>query len=117
MRDEWYGHRNPVTGEPIGDRDEWLSWDFALADAVQTIEDYSDQYGLLAWELDDDMVYVNANRKIHKFKSAIERKTNGKNYKAAPGEYFVPEVKTRGERIQTFQEWVIKESEKDNPVE
>lgn len=119
MRDEWYGHRNPASGEPVGDRTEWIEWDFALAYAVQTIEDYSDEYGLLAWELADERVEVNANKKIHKFKAAIERTTSGKNYKASPGEYFIPEVFSRGKdgEIQSFAEWIEKEAKKNGPVE
>ena len=118
MHDEWYGHRT-VSGREIGDKDEWIDWDYALANAFQTIEDYTDQYGLLAWELADERVEVNANRKTPKFKAAIDRATSGKNYKALPGEYYVPEVFSRDRegRIQTFEEWILAEAEKNDPVE
>lgn len=115
MRDEWYGHRDPITFEPVGDRTEFLSWDFLLMDALDVIENYVDQKsGLPIWELEDDMAYVNANRKINKFQEAIDGKTSSKKYKPEPGEYFVPDLKTRrtdenGEMVfQTFQEWVEK---------
>lgn len=104
----------------MGDRDEWTSWDYALIGAFQTIEDYSDEYGLLAWERDDEAVVVDAVRKIHPFKQAVELKTRGtekKPYKPAAGEYFVPRLSSRrkdenGEEVyRTFREWV--ESEAD----
>ena len=53
MADDWFGHRHPFTGEPFGDKDEWTDWDFVLVEAVQLIEDWTDQHGLLAWEVDD----------------------------------------------------------------
>src|SRR5690606_5854193 len=76
-QDDWYGHRDPLTGHPQGDRDEWVTWDHALANAYQTIEDYSDEYGLLPWTLDDEYIDVYANKKIHKFKAAVDNATKG----------------------------------------
>lgn len=113
LRDDWYGHRDPFTGEPRGDKDEWLDWDYALIDAAQTIEDYSDQYGLLQWELDDEAVVVDAERRLHKFEQARDLATKGskdKPYQPAPGEYFVPVVRTRRKsgEIQTYDEWITK---------
>lgn len=122
LRDEWVGHRNPLTGEPMGDRDEWTSWDHALAGAFQTIEDYSDEYGLLVWERDDEAVEVDAIRKIHPFKRAIDLATKGsakKPYEPRPGEYFVPKMHTRrkdedgNEKYRTYSEWIEEEVAKN----
>lgn len=114
MRDDWFGHRDPLTGEPLGDRDEWLDWDHALAYAFQTIEDYSDSAGLLQWQLDDEAVEVNAIRKINKFQAAVDVMTKsrgGKPYEPKPGEYFVADLFTRRAdgHIQTYREWVEKQ--------
>ncbi len=121
MRDDWYGHRDPFTWEKTGDKDEWLDWDFALVDALQTMEDYTDaESGLLVWEMEDDNAYVNANRKINKFAAARDKKTQAKNYKAVPGENFVPEIKSHKKDadgnpvFQTMREWMQKEIEKGN---
>jgi len=122
MRDDWYGHRDFFTGIEVGDKDEWLDWDHALADALQTIEDYTDEYGLLAWELADEAVEVDAVKRIHKFRQALEQRTSGsktKPYKPTPGEYFVPRVSSRrkdpegNEVIQSYTEWVEKESSEE----
>lgn len=105
----------------MGDKDEWIEWDHALATALQVIEDYTDEYGLLAWELADEAVEVDAHKRIHKFKASVDARTRGteKNpYKPLPGEYFVPDVWTRrkdedGKQIfQTYGEWMQKEAEK-----
>lgn len=126
MRDDWYGHRDPFTGDPRGDRDEYTAWDHALVDAFQTIEDYSDEYGLLPWVLDDEYIDVYANKRIHKFKASVDRATKGsksKAYEPVPGEYFTPEIVNRrsnGKR-QTIREWFEKkaaeEAEKATTVE
>lgn len=118
MGDDWYGHRNPLTGQPQGDRDEYLSWDWSLLNAFQTIEDYTDQKsGLPSWELDDDNVYVDADRKINKFQAAIDKKTKGtktKPYVPTPGEFFQPNMKSHavdenGNPVfQTFRQYVEK---------
>ena len=111
MGDDWHGHRNPFTGMPQGDRNEWTTWDHVLANVLQTIEDYSDQYGLLAWQLDDEPVYVDAVRRIHKFEQARDEATRGtanKPYKPRPGEFFVPRVGTQRSdgKMQTYREWI-----------
>lgn len=111
MRDDWFGHRDPFTGAPRGDKDEFTTWDHILMDVLQTIEDYSDQHGILKWIHDDDYVEINANKKIDKFEAAKAIATSGTKYKATPGEYFVPEVYTRRkvdgvERFQTYREWI-----------
>lgn len=123
MGDDWFGHRDPFTGEPLGDKDEYTAWDYALMRAFQTVEDYTDsKSGLPIWELDDEPVEVEAIRRINKFQKAIDLATKGtdkKPYKPIPGEYFVPRMFSRkkdenGEEVyQTFREWVQKSVEKD----
>lgn len=111
MHDDWYGHRDPFTGDPKGDKDEWLEWDFLLLETLQMIEDHTDEYGLLVWEREDEAVVIDAEKRIHKFKAAIEDRTRGtekRPYKPRPGEYFVPDLYSRRPdgSIQTFREWV-----------
>ena len=122
MGDDWFGHRNPLTGAPQGDRDQYLSWDWALLNAFQTIEDYSDKHGLRTWEIDDERVVVEAHRRIDKFQRAIDERTKStekRPYKPVPGEYFIPDVHSRefdedgNEVFNTFREWVEKSIEKD----
>ncbi len=105
--DDWVGHRDPITGEPFGNKTDWTDWDYALMYAVQTIEDFTTPDGLLAWEIDEDEVRVDALKKINKFEAVKQRKTDGKNYKPVPGEYFVPAIRPpRGkDRHQTIAEW------------
>lgn len=123
MGDDWFGHRDPLTGRPMGDRTEYTRWDWALANAVQTIEDFTDEKsGLPQWELDDERVVVDAVRKVNKFQRAIDERTKGtpkKPYKGVPGEYFIPEVHSRetdeegNEVFPTFREWINKNVAKD----
>lgn len=124
MGDDWFGHRDPFTGAPHGDKDEYTTWDYALINAYQAIEDYTDEKsGLLMWELEDDQVYVNANRKVHKFQAAVDKKTAGtpnKPYKPVPGEYFVPELKSHRQDeegnpvYQTMREWFQRQIDDSN---
>lgn len=115
MRDDWFGHRNPLTGEPYGDKDQKTSWDYALMAAFQTIEDYTDEYGLAVWEREDEYAVVDAVRKIHPFVRSRDVRTGAKNYKAAPGEYYIPDIKSRraGGELQTYSEWINSEIEKN----
>lgn len=108
MQDDWYGHRDTVTARPRGNPEGWTSWDYALVAAYQTVEAFTDQEGLYKWEMDSDYVYVDAIRKVNKFHEARDRITSGKKYSPSPGEYFVPDVKTRhssGE-LPTYLDWV-----------
>lgn len=111
MRDDWYGHRDPFTWEEFGDKDEWLDWDYALIDAVQTIEDFTDDSGILVWEREDPNAVVNAVKKIDRFKEAVEDRTRGQNYKPSPGEYFVPDIQPFDEdgELQTYSQWIERE--------
>lgn len=118
MRDDWFGHRRVSNGLPIGDKDEWIEWDHVLIDVFQTIEDYTDEYGLLVWQREDEAVVIDAKKKIHPFKESVDLATKGsekKPYKPEPGEYFVPEMWSRkkdadgNELIQSYREWLSKE--------
>lgn len=123
MGDDWFGHRNPRTGEPRGDKEEYTRWDYALMSAFQTIEDYTDpKSGLPIWELDDERVVVSAVRRINKFDQAVALRTAGKKnkpYTPIPGEYFIPHVECReknedgSDKFQTITEWIQKQVEKD----
>lgn len=109
----------------MGDSSEWIDWDHALIQALQTIEDYTDDSGILAWEREDEAVEIDAIKKVHKFKAAVDRATTGSEkhpYKAQPGEYFIPDLWSRRkdangkEVIQTYDEWMEKEAKKNEPL-
>lgn len=110
MRDDWYGHRDFFTGKPAGDKDEWTRLDYLVIEAYQIVEDITDETGMLIMDQDDEAVTVGAVRKINKFRAAIDNATKGsekKPYKPRPGEYFVPDIKTRrsGDKRITYTEW------------
>lgn len=112
MWDDWYGHRNPLTGKPTGDKDEWVPWDHALAQAYQTVEYYTNQNGIKQWQIDDPLEDIGAIRKFDPYQAAVDSMTKGtaKNpYKPSPGEYFVPDVKIRKgakREMWTYADWV-----------
>ena len=116
FRDDWAGHRT-YAGEPIGDRSEWVDWDYALMDAVQTIIDFTDENGLLAWEVAEDGVIVESQKTFDKFAASVDRKTSKKDYKPQPGERWKPVIKPkRGkESYQTFAEWRAVQEEGETP--
>lgn len=106
MEDDWFGHRTH-TGEAVGDKDEWIGWDYALVNAVETIEALTDQNGLFMWEKEDPNAVVEAKSKIDPFKEAVDEITNSANYKPKNGETFVPEIRGfRGKELWTYDEWV-----------
>lgn len=100
----------------MGDKTDWTSWDYALMQAVQTIQDFTNDDGLLVWEVEEDEARMDIVKKINKFKAAVKRKTSGKTYKEAPGEYFVPVLRppVGKERHQTIAEWREKQQDKDD---
>lgn len=108
MGDDWFGHRNFLTMKPQGDRDEWIEWDYILVRLLQTIEDWTNEHGLLVYEIDDPMerTFVDAVKKIDKFEAAKHHRTSGKKYKPTPGEYFIPEIKKRSKEWPTMREYV-----------
>jgi len=122
MQDEWFGHRSPFNGAPLGEKDEWIEWDFLLASAFQTIEVYTDDNGLYRWVKDDPSVEIQAQRKISPFDEAVDEITNAKNYKKRNGEYFIPVVLPRREdkTVWTYPEWRTAkqaEAEEDGKLE
>lgn len=112
MRDDAYGHRDFFSGSVFEDKDEWVEWDFALVTALQTIEDSTDKYGLLTWQVEPEDIEINAEKRIHKFQASVDRATAGsdkKPYKPQPGEYFLPDMWSRGadkDRKPTYREWL-----------
>lgn len=115
MGDDWFGHRT-LEGKPIGDKDQWITWDYALIRALQIIETYTNDNGLLVYEVDDpeDRVVVHALKKINKFQAAQERITGKKDYKARPGEYFIPDLELRGDTWPTLEEYIQHQIEVEN---
>lgn len=107
-RDDWFGHWT-VRGERHGDPNERTEWDFALIEAVETVEDFTDENGLLKWEVDEDGVSVDSVKTYDKFQASIDRKTGKEKYKPEPGERWKPVVRPSRNRedggFQTFAEW------------
>jgi hypothetical protein len=92
FHDHFYGFRDEVTGEELCAPEScyWSEWDYALADAVTFIEEHTNQHGHLVWEFEDtERVAVTISKKVDRHEAAVQRKTQGKRYKATPGEYFV----------------------------
>lgn len=112
MRDPYFGHRDWFTGEPNGDRDEKTDWDYALMAAYQVIEDHTDGDGVLIWENESDDIAVETSWRQSKFRASVEARTRGKNYKAKPGEYFVPDIRLMGDEYPTYSDWVKRQVEK-----
>lgn len=107
-RDDWFGHWT-VQGDRHGDPNERIEWDFALIEALETIDDFTDDNGLLRWEVDEDGVSVDSVKTYDKFQASIDRKTGRDNYKPEPGERWKPVVRPSRYRedggFQTFAEW------------
>lgn len=101
MRDDWFGHREPLTGKPTGDRNEWVAWDFRLMQVFQLIEDFTDTHGFLAWEVDDPKgrVIVETTREVDRVQQAIdisEKKKENKDFLAkVEGSYLAPRLTKR----------------------
>lgn len=100
-------------GEPVGDREERIDWDFALIEALQTIADHTNEHGLLKWEVDEEGVSVNSIKTFDKFQASIDRKTSAKNYRALPGERWIPNIRLAPgtDEFQTFKEYREKQAE------
>lgn len=113
LRDKYALHRHPASGEPLPGDPEWTEWDFALADALQLIEDFSDENGLLVWERDSDDVMVEAVKHTNPYDSAVERTTSRASYKKTPGEYFRPRLSLQSwaKEWPTFKDWAESQSE------
>lgn len=108
MRDEWFHHRDIVTGEELGDRTELTDWDFAIIHAFETIEAYTNQNGIFKWHLEDPQEKIGAVLKIDPFQQDVDSITNNPKYKRPNGAYYVPDVRSmRGdESMWTYAEWM-----------
>ena len=108
MQDDWFGHRS-IWGDEVGNSSERIDWDFALIEALQTIEDLTDEHGLYRWEVEEDGVSVDSVKTHDKFQASIDRKTGKDKYKPEPGERWRPEIRPSRYRedgeFQTITEW------------
>ena len=113
MHDPFYGHRDSFSGD-VEREPFWLDWDYALATALQTVEDYTDaETGQLVWVEQSSRVTFDAQRYTKKSIAAIDRKTSGKNYKAQPGERWrAKPVVMDGGDLPTMREWIEEQSDK-----
>jgi hypothetical protein len=116
-RDYYALNRNVYSGEPIVSESMWTDWDYALAESIQFIDDYTTAEGHLIWEAESERVTFNAKKKINKARAAIDRKTKGteKNpYKVSDGEYWVTEpLLMRGDDWPTLSEWLDEQVRKN----
>jgi hypothetical protein len=116
FHDHYALHRNYYTNKPA-DVVVWTDWDYALAECVQFIADYTTQEGHLVWEAESENVTFNATRKINKARAAIDRKTKGsknKSYEPADGEYWVTNpVLMRGDDWPTLVDWFEEQKRKN----
>lgn len=110
--DPAFGFREGPEGVVYGEV-SWTSWDYALVQALQLIEDYTTDNGLLIWEVDNtaENVMVSAERYIDRFEASRDSITGRKNYKSSPGERFRPRLDLRYGEWPTFEDWVKKKSE------
>lgn len=95
-----------MSGDKIGDRDQWIKWDYALVGALQVIEDNTTSSGHPSWVVESERVDVLAVKSIDKFQAAIDRKTSGTKYKASPGETHRAEIKLLGGEYPTYREYI-----------
>lgn len=119
MRDDWFGHRHWVTGEPLGDKDEWLDIDLAIVWAYQTIEVYTDQNGIFSWYKEDPEERIGAIPKIDPFQQQVDSMANNPKRKRKDGEYFIPEIiSSRPDgSMWTYQDWLESQEPKDGKIE
>lgn len=111
--DFYFGFRDLWSYEP--DRTpHYTEWDFLLVSAAKLVEDYTDSETgqLMAYEY-SDRVDWDLEKRIKKSKAAIENRTSGKNYKAAPGESWIARPRAiDGEALPTIREWIESEAAK-----
>lgn len=115
MRDDWYGHRDPFTGTPGGDKDDWLLWDYLLMEAFEVVERITLSDGSFVMDQDDDYVEIQAIRSTDKFQAAVDGIKSGKNYKPRPGETFKPRIVTRraDKKMMLYSEWLETQKESE----
>lgn len=121
MRDPYFGNRDWFTGEPNETPETWTDWDYALVAAFQVIEDNTNRHGLLTWEVENERMDVDAEKRTDKFQAAVDRRTKGtkkKGYEPSPGEYFVPKLNLLGGEWPTYSEYVkglVDKERSENP--
>lgn len=126
MQDEWFGHRDPFTHQPVGDKDAWTSWDFLLSNVYQLIEDFTDQHGFLLWEVEDkhERAIIETSIEVDRVEQAIklksENKQTAKQMAATPGAYIKPKIVLRKgvkdwpTHVEFFKYLSEKESKEDS---
>lgn len=113
LQDHFAGFRDSYTFEVDG-TPHWTDWDYSLATALQLVEDYTDsETGHLVFVEQSERVTFDATKYIKKSVAKVERMTNGKNYKATPGERWrtKPVVMDGGE-MPTLTEWLEEQRKK-----
>lgn len=117
MRDHYALFRNSFTWEPDCEP-YWLDVDYALATALQVVEDYTDnETGHLIFVEQSDRVTFDAQKYVKKSVAVVERKTKGsksKAYEASPGERWrtIPRL-TSGDEMPTLAEWLAEQDRKN----
>jgi hypothetical protein len=122
FRDPWFGHRSWITWDAVGSQADWTDWDYAIATAMQMIEDGTTEEGLLIWEVSQEDVFVDPEKRFNKARQAIEDITSADNYKSKNGEYWVPILRQHGvepghEVFQTRREWIEKTVENSDHLD
>jgi hypothetical protein len=116
LSDSFAGFRDSFTGEVDGYA-HWLDVDYALATAMQVVEDYTDnETGHLVFVEQSDRVTFDASKYTKKSIAAVERRTKGsakKPYEASPGERWrtIPRVMDGGV-LPTLFEWLAEQDRK-----
>lgn len=99
---------------------EWKPIDYVLIEVCSLIDDYTDTVsGQPIHYEQSNSVTFKAERRIRKSTAAIEAVTNGKNYKAAPGEYWIARAMpvVDGEDLPSLFDWFEEDANKrDNNI-
>jgi|SRR5699024_149517 len=101
MMNDDYGHLNWVTGERKLPPGTWTIWDYLLANVFQIINDFTDQNGFLAWEVDDpqermEIRGILRTDRAENVKQKVE-KQNAKRMERVPGSYVALKIRKRRE--------------------
>jgi len=116
LRDSFAGFRDSFTGE-IDGYPHWLEVDYALATAMQVVEDYTDnETGHLVFVEQSDRITFDTEKYTKKSVAAVERRTKGsakKPYESSPGERWrtIPRV-MHGDGFPTLKEWLAEQDRK-----
>lgn len=114
-----FGHTDPFTGLIVGNADDWIDWDYALASAWQLHEDMIDvNRGLPIHHIQSKRVKVVAELYTDKIDEAIDKAqaAKGENWKPKPGQHWIPRLKTvDGGELPTLEEFFEEQEEKTSP--